>query len=787
MASHAARTALLWPTLVVVGALVPFGPVIAGAATLVARDSFRLYEPMRELVVRAVRMGTLPRWNPYEGAGVPLFAQAIHGVLHPVSLITALLPGAGLDAAILLHLVLAALGAYALAQTLGASRAASACAGFAYGLAGYTVSMAGNLVFLAGAASAPWLLAAVRRLAAPSAGPWQLVGAAAAVAVCAFSGEFQTLAWGLALGGVLAADAGGLRGLARAAKGAALGIVIAGVQLLPSWVFLQQCSRSAGVSELDQVQWPLEPWRLVEWIAPGFFVNGGAEPYLLLGGSSKWAAPFAESVFIGGAVLVLAAGGAGRTRTSRILVAAAGVFLWLAFGHRLGAAQVSSAVPIWSAFRYSEKLMAPITLCVAVLCAFGADRITTVGAPRWLVRCASLLLTGCAVAGLLTWLAPARVEGFFGRVGNAPDAQLSTPAPQDAPARTREHLAYGMLHAVVPLAFLTGLLAASRRWRPGWMLPAMAGLVFAQSAAETPLATSLQARLEAEERSPPGVAGPSPAPRILVPFARDSRAEVPRALPLDSRVTLARLGLPSLNVGARLDNISLYSGLVPKRWSNLNGALADGGRWRGYRRFFVTHVVVPPPQGSRDAEIAVAATADGQLAGADRMVGATIWAVPHRPWALFAEAAVALSSPLEVHPRLLAAIDDDDPTVFVESLEPVPSAAGVIRSVERQVERIRIVGETREPSLLVVNDAYSPGWRAAIDGREVEILPADILVRAVRWPAGRHVLEMAYDPPEVRWGIGVTFAGLALLAGLAVLERQGARRRGLRSVTREDP
>ena len=66
-----------------------------------------------------------------------------------------------------------------------------------------------------------------------------------------------------------------------------------------------------------------------------------------------------------------------------------------------------------------------------------------------------------------------------------------------------------------------------------------------------------------------------------MPLARDSRAEVPRALPLDSRVTLARLGLPSLNVGARLDNISLYSGLVPKRWSNLNGALS---RWGAVER-----------------------------------------------------------------------------------------------------------------------------------------------------------------------------------------------------------
>ncbi|MCM2333869.1 MAG: hypothetical protein NDI82_07960, partial [Anaeromyxobacteraceae bacterium] len=57
-------------------------------------------------------------------------------------------------------------------------------------------------------------------------------------------------------------------------------------------------------------------------------------------------------------------------------------------------------------------------------------------------------------------------------------------------------------------------------------------------------------------------------------------------------------------------------------------------------------------------------------------------------------------------------------------------------------------------------------------GVPAPILPADGLVRAVPFPAGRHRLVMRYEPPEVRIGVALSGLGLLLLAGLAAWERR---------------
>ena len=49
------------------------------------------------------------------------------------------------------------------------------------------------------------------------------------------------------------------------------------------------------------------------------------------------------------------------------------------------------------------------------------------------------------------------------------------------------------------------------------------------------------------------------------------------------------------------------------------------------------------------------------------------------------------------------------------------------------------------PALLVLNDAFAPGWVAEIDGRPATLLAADVLVRAVphgvgEGPSGTQVL-----------------------------------------------
>lgn len=72
------------------------------------------------------------------------------------------------------------------------------------------------------------------------------------------------------------------------------------------------------------------------------------------------------------------------------------------------------------------------------------------------------------------------------------------------------------------------------------------------------------------------------------------------------------------------------------------------------------------------------------------------------------------------------------------------------------------------PALLVLADTYYPGWKAEVDGDETKIYQANVCQRAVVVPAGEHVVRFAFQPPSVRWGLGITVGALVLL-GTVVL------------------
>ncbi len=63
--------------------------------------------------------------------------------------------------------------------------------------------------------------------------------------------------------------------------------------------------------------------------------------------------------------------------------------------------------------------------------------------------------------------------------------------------------------------------------------------------------------------------------------------------------------------------------------------------------------------------------------------------------------------------------------------------------------------------VLVLSEIYYPGWRAWVDDREVEVLRADSLFRAVELSAGAHRVRLLYDPASFKLGVGL-FAVTAL-------------------------
>jgi hypothetical protein len=752
-----------WAALPIAWVLLALAPAVAGLRTLAHRDTDRLFAPVRTLVVEALRQGRLPLWDPHQGTGRPLFAEGSHSVLHPVSLLAALVAPSSVDALLLGYLVAAAAGAYLVARALGASGPASAGAAVAFALAGYPVSMTGNVLFLAGLSSLPWVLAAGR--AAGAGARWGAVAAALATASAFLSGDAQVAVLAAALGLLLAHDAGGWRGLARAAAGVVTGLLLAGVQLEATRALLPLTTRSVPLSDLERTQWALAPARLLEWVVPGLF--RGPIDVAPTGASGAWLdLPFAESVYLGAPLLVAAGLGAarrdaaGRRRTALFMVGAAAVLLWLALGHRLGARQLLDGVPIWSRFRYPEKLMAPLGLCLAALAALGVDAFAARPLAPGLRRSLAAAALAAGGALLLLLLAPDATGGLAGRLLG------------DEGAFYRARLAAGLPHLAAGLA---AVLAADRLGREAWRAAALALVLALSVTAAFPYAGHLGDPAAHRLESPLALEADGPAPRLAHPADGSFTPEERRDLVDVVARQRARALAPAANVARRVDAVGQYTPLPSLRHTALEDALGEAAAL-GFRRFGVTHVVVPIPYalpGRRAVELATGGGVRLQGGEAERL---ELWAVPHRPWAFFPERALAVAEPGRALGVLLEIMArGDDGAVVVEAPSRPPLAPGRVLGVERGAEVVRIEAEAEGPSLLVVQDAWWPGWRAEVDGRPAELLAADLLVRAVPWPAGRHRLELIYDPPELATGLAVSGAGVALLLALAALALRGRR------------
>jgi hypothetical protein len=67
------------------------------------------------------------------------------------------------------------------------------------------------------------------------------------------------------------------------------------------------------------------------------------------------------------------------------------------------------------------------------------------------------------------------------------------------------------------------------------------------------------------------------------------------------------------------------------------------------------------------------------------------------------------------------------------------------------------------PALLVVAEAWYPGWRATVNGVSAEVLPANVWMRAVRVPAGESQVELHYVEPDLARGAAFSLCALLVL------------------------
>jgi hypothetical protein len=110
-------------------------------------------------------------------------------------------------------------------------------------------------------------------------------------------------------------------------------------------------------------------------------------------------------------------------------------------------------------------------------------------------------------------------------------------------------------------------------------------------------------------------------------------------------------------------------------------------------------------------------------------------------------------------------------TAVVEADAPIQQSASpgdALRDISASPGSLHFSTHTRRARFAVVSEVWHPGWSATLDGQPVSLQRTDHALLGLEIPPGDHRVDLSFTPPAWRLGVGVSLAGLVLLAGLAV-------------------
>lgn len=728
------------------------------------QSSIGFHYPRDLAFAEGLRAGRIDHWNPMAGAGAPLWSEQ-SGPFFPLKLVFYAWPTPrGYTLFLTLRLLAAGIGAYLLARRrLGIGPAAF--------LAGALFEASGSLVahLSFGGSSAlyvlPWVIMGAQALVARPG--WRAVaGAGLALGVAAHGGHpsLTLLVW-LGFCVFVAAESVRVwrqpRCALRLAGSAGLALVLGGALAAPVLLPLAEL-RFAAISYKDSAAGSemlrahdLAGTRAAAPLAaltPGLLVDLGNEPQARL--------PWGMSASLGVLALALAAAGiaAGGLGVGALALAAVGLILALGPPGTSWVSRLPGAGLILP--RYAWAL---VVLPAALAAGHGLQAFIA-GQRRWPLLI-GLALVMLATAALLVFGAPALL------------ADAWTKALQNG--RTVLMVLIPPLLALISVLFC--LVLAPRV--PTGVLGVAVALV-ATAEALTHIAPYTRQPASAVLRQPP-----SGLARLLHERLGTGDARM-LALPID-------VGLPQSNMLFGLPDFRSVAALPLRRYYAYLATAGSSGT--------ITYLTTSKPRSALLDLAAVRYVAldrapQGALIAARQELEAdpAFSFVRQTPLvALFenraalprfrlVSRAIPVRNQSEARQKLavaagaphaqtvgldqLAYVEPDHRGQLPSTLASTPRLSDGVRLVNgADPDRLVIDVTTIEPALLVVADAYDPGWHATVDGTDTPVYPANLLFRGLFIPAGAHQVVMSYRPRT--FPAGLALAGIAFLVGGAMLWR----------------
>lgn len=87
---------------------------------------------------------------------------------------------------------------------------------------------------------------------------------------------------------------------------------------------------------------------------------------------------------------------------------------------------------------------------------------------------------------------------------------------------------------------------------------------------------------------------------------------------------------------------------------------------------------------------------------------------------------------------------------------------GQVEVLVRTPAHVQLQADSQADCVLVLADAYYPGWKATIDGQPADVFPVNHAFRGVPMPSGSHIIEFRYDPRSFAAGLTISTVMLVL-------------------------
>ena len=711
-----------------------------------ASDIFNGELAGRVIVGQMVRHGELPVWTNQLCSGLPLAGSAADPIgLGAFSLLP---PAAALDLFVIVLLLVAAHGAYTLARRFGADRTGAVLAGVAFAGSGYIACQLKHLAIIATVVWLPVGLALLDRALGSDA----ISRARRALLLATFGLVFaqQVLSgfpqsayicalvyasFALFRAGVDRRRLGSLPAWLPVLSGAgvamALGAAAGAVVLLPLFELGKVSDRAGALGWVWSTYLAYWPPNVLTFLVP--YIHGDISNNTYVGPPFFWE----DYGYVGAATFLLAIYGAVRERR-RPVVAFAILMTLVAYLFVLGqATPVFRAayllIPGMKMFRFPTRFLIVVELGLALLGAIGLTRLRTD-------------LRATRVAAAFDGKGPTLITAAI-CVGTAVDLFIQQPRQNP--------------------------MVSGRAWL-----------------AAPPAVTTIR--------------GDTPAPRTFTPRHRDLHRHTFLLAQGWKNVTpyFELRDLLAPNTGGAFWNTpsaDCYAGISASWYVNVWGdhnregslvaLLANydlGAQALRIQPAFpkilsiygVTHVLSLFPQ---QEPLFTPVSHDGM---------AYVYRVEGAARVRFVRAARRVTSDGEAARRLLADDFDPDREILLhdapDSFEPSVDEREMASSwtsravvTSEDARHIVIDAEAPDDGFLLLADTFYPGWTAQVDGTPTPVYRANISVRGIRLPKGKHEVRFTYEAPGFVRGLWLTLLALSTLivwAGAAAYVDRRVRR-----------